>query len=315
MGKAILITGAFGFIGSNLSKYLNKNGDYQLIALDIVKPENHHYDYYYNWNQLDEIEWDNIYTIIHLAGKAHDTKNTAEDEIYTRINVGLTQKLFSYFSQSKSQKFIFFSSIKAVADSVEDDYLSEDAIPNPQTPYGKSKLEAEKLLQNEIEIPEKKIYIIRPCMIHGPGNKGNLNLLYKTVEKGIPYPLGSFENKRSFTSIGNLNFVIEQLLLKDIKSGIYQLADDESLSTNQLIHEIAISLNRNERVWYINKSLIKLIAKLGDFLHLPINSERLKKLTESYVVSNLKIKKALEIEKMPLKAEDGLAITLESFKN
>lgn len=59
---------------------------------------------------------------------------------------------------------------------------------------------------------DKRVYILRPCMIHGPGNKGNLNLLYNVVRKGIPWPLGDFENKRSFTSIDNLCYVVEGLL-------------------------------------------------------------------------------------------------------
>ena len=75
------------------------------------------------------------------------------------------------------------------------------------------------------------MYIIRPCMIHGPGNKGNLNLLYGVVNKGIPWPLGAFENRRSFTSIGNLCVVIDGFLTKNVPSGIYHMGDDEALST------------------------------------------------------------------------------------
>ena len=312
--KTILITGAFGFIGTNLSSFLKDQEIYTLIALDIEKPLNHKYDKFYSWNQIDEIDWDNIHTIIHLAGKAHDTKNSKE-EVYREINVGLTKRIISYFKKSKAQRFIFFSSVKAVADTVSGAFLCEETIPNPQTPYGKSKLEAERLIQIETNGTEKKVFIIRPCMIHGPGNKGNLNLLYKMVEKGIPYPLGSFENLRSFTSIRNLNFVLEQLIQKDVKSGIYQLADDETLSTNQLIEEIAFSMGKKKKIWYINKRFVKYIATIGDFLHLPINNETLKKLTESYVVSNNKIKKTLGIDKMPISAKKGLVITLKSFKN
>jgi len=76
-------------------------------------------------------------------------------------------------------------------------------------------------------------------MIHGPGNKGNLNLLYKLVQKGLPWPLGAFENKRSFTSIDNLTHIITQIIEKEIDPGIYQIADDEALSTNELIQLIA----------------------------------------------------------------------------
>ena len=75
----------------------------------------------------------------------------------------------------------------------------------------------------------KKVYIMRPCMIHGPGNKGNLNLLYGVVSKGIPWPLGAFENRRSFTSIGNLQEVIKGLLTKDAPSGPYEPTGEEDM--------------------------------------------------------------------------------------
>lgn len=312
--KTILITGAFGFVGNNISQYLRNKSSYKLIALDIKSPDVHSYDVFYNWEQLNNIEWNSIDTIIHLAGKAHDTKEGNEAE-YNKINVGLTENIFNFFKNNNIKKFIYFSSVKAVADTVTDDMLTEDVVPNPQTPYGKSKLKAENYILSQKLDNEKKVYIIRPCMIHGPGNKGNLNLLYKLVQKGIPYPLGAFNNSRSFTSIGNLSYVIEQIIIKDVESGIYQMADDDAISTKDLIILIANSMNKKEKIIYINPKLIKKIVNIGDILHLPFNSERLKKLTESYVVSNSKIKDALEIKKMPVSTIDGLSITFKSFKN
>lgn len=308
----ILITGAFGFIGTNLSKSLSKA--HSLQALDVQEPMNHDYQSYFSWNTLDQFDWTELDAIIHLAGKAHDTKNTTENQAYFDINVGLTKRIFEYFLASKASKFIFFSSVKAVADTVSGGSLNELATPNSGTPYGRSKLAAEQYLLNQ-PLPEgKKVYILRPCMIHGPGNKGNLNLLYKLVSKGIPWPLGAFENKRSFTSIDNLQFVIDQIITNDIEPGIYNVADDEPISTNRLIELIAESKNKNARIWNVNQQLISLAGKLGDRIHLPLNSERLKKLTESYVVSNRQLKKALGVERMPVRTEDGMKKTLESFK-
>src|SRR5690606_34845970 len=134
--------------------------------------------------------------IIHLAGKAHDTANTSLAEEYFIINRDLTIALFNEFLKSDIKDFFFFSSVKAVADTV-DGVLYEDVLPKAITPYGQSKVEAEAYLLSQ-KLPEgKRLFIIRPCMIHGPGNKGNLNLLYKLVEKGIPWPLAAFENQRS----------------------------------------------------------------------------------------------------------------------
>ena len=159
----------------------------------------------------------------------------------------------------------------------------------------------------------KQVYILRPCMIHGPGNKGNLNLLYNVVKKGIPWPLGSFENRRSFTSIDNLCYVVEGLLVKNAASGIYHMGDDEALSTNELISLMCVVLGRKPHIWRMNKRMMEFCARLGTLLHLPLNTERLQKLTENYVVSNAKIKAALGFDKMPVKAEEGIVKTIKSF--
>jgi nucleoside-diphosphate-sugar epimerase len=151
-------------------------------------------------------------------------------------------------------------------------------------------------------------------MIYGDGNKGNLNLLYRLVDKGFPWPLGAFENQRSFCSIKNLCFVINEILMNEsIPSGIYNLADDGSISTNQLIGLIAKSKNKKEIILRLPKKIILFLANIGDIFKLPLNTERLKKLTESYVVSNNKIVNAIG-KPMPIKTEDGLIRTFNSFK-
>lgn len=324
----ILITGIHGFVGSNLIAALKSL--HTLYGLDLVSPEKEGVATTYKWNELEQLP--PLDCIIHLAGKAHDTQNITEEQTYFDINVGLTQKIFEYFSQSKASKFIFFSSVKAVADEVEGEVLTEDTIPAPKTPYGESKLAAEKYIlsrksedgrqKKKLRTPDsglrtsdKKVYILRPCMIHGLGNKGNLNLLHQVVQKGIPWPLGAFMNRRSMVSIDNLSWVIQQLIEKDIESGIYQMADDEPLSTNEIIQLISKSLGQKPHIWQLPKTWIKALAKTGDYLHLPLNSERLKKLTESYVVSNTKLKKALGVEHMPVSAKEGMKKTLESFKS
>jgi nucleoside-diphosphate-sugar epimerase len=305
----ILITGIHGFVGGNIvAAFKNQHTIY---GLDITKSQNDGVLTTFGWEEMDTIP--SVYAIIHLAGKAHDTKNTSAEQEYFDINVGLTKKIFQHFLKSDATKFIFFSSVKAVADSVTGDYLTEEELPNPKTPYGQSKLDAERYIMDQTLPVGKQVYILRPCMIHGPGNKGNLNLLFKIQQKGLPWPLGAFENKRSFCSIDNLLFVVQQLIEKDIEPGIYQVADDEALSTNELIKIMAASQNKKARIWNIPANLIETIARLGGYVHLPLNSERLKKLTESYVVSNQKIKKAVGIEKMPVAAVEGLGRTFEAF--
>jgi nucleoside-diphosphate-sugar epimerase len=296
----ILITGITGFVGSNLFKNLLEH-NFEPTVLNLRKP---------NWKSEIESE---TKAIIHLAGKAHDTKNTANPKDYFDINTKLTQDLFDVFLESNCRDFIFFSTIKAVTD-IPEDIVTEETETNPKTAYGQSKLQAEQYILNKALPEGKRLFIIRPSMIHGTGNKGNLNLLYQLVSKGIPWPLGAFHNQRSFCSIDNVCYVVNQILEReDIPSGVYNLADDEILSTNELIELIAASTNRKARIFNIPKKLINRITKIGDVLHLPLNTERLDKLTENFVVSNLKIKAALGIEKLPVTAKEGLVKTFQSF--
>lgn len=315
----ILITGIHGFVGSNLVNALKK--EHTLYGVDIVAPVKEGVEKTFSWKDVDDNAIPPMDAIIHLAGKAHDTKNRAAAQVYFDVNTGLTQKIYDYFLKSEAKRFIFFSSVKAAADKVPGDVLTEEVVPAPKGPYGESKIKAEEyILKNEAlrtkneESASKRVFILRPCMIHGPGNKGNLNLLYGVVSKGIPWPLGAFENRRTFTSIDNLCFVVEGLLTKNVQSGIYHMADDEALSTNELIEVMCEAMGKKAHIWKINRSLMEGVASIGTTLHLPLNEERLGKLTENYVASNAKIKKALGIERMPVRAKDGLKKTILSFR-
>jgi nucleoside-diphosphate-sugar epimerase len=311
----ILITGISGFVGSNLVDYFIS--DHLIQGLDISSPKVDGDIKIHSWDSIESVT--NFDSVIHLAGKAHDTKSKSLAQSYFDINTGLTKKIFDKFLESDAVKFIYFSSIKAAAEKVIEEPLTEDVIPSPVGPYGESKLKAEeyilsRIAENSELIKGKKVFILRPCMIHGPRNKGNLNLLYKVVSKGIPWPLGSFENKRSFTSIDNLLFIINEIINKDIEPGTYNICDDDPLSTNELIELISKSVGKTKFILNINRGLINYLAKMGDKLHLPFNSFRLQKLTENYVVSNDKIKRAIGVDRLPVSASQGMKRTLDSFK-
>ncbi len=291
--NSIFITGSNGFIGKNLILFFSHF--FLFVRYDKTSPV----------NIQEEV-------VLHFAGKAHDLKNVSNSSEYYQVNTELTKLIFDAFLVSSAKVFITLSSVKAVADEFEG-VLTEDHIPSPNTHYGKSKLLAEQYIISK-QIPEgKRVYILRPCMIHGPGNKGNLNLLYKFVSKGIPWPLGSFENKRSFCSIDNLMFVIKELIdCEDIPSGVYNVADDKALSINDVISIFAESKNRKPKIWNVPKGLIQAFSKLGNIFRLPLTTERLQKLTESYEVSNQKIKSVIG-KNLPVSSKEGLIKTFNSF--
>jgi len=279
------MTGSHGFVGTNLVEVLS--GEHEIIQWDV---------------RSDEALLD-CDAVIHLAGKAHDTKNVSHEEEYYEVNTELTKKMFDAFLKSAAKKFISFSSIKA---------------KDGDTAYAQSKKAAEEYICGKfrdecLEFSDKKVYILRPCMIHGKGVKGNLPLLFKFVKRGLPWPLAAFENQRSYASMGNVSFVVSELLRQDVESGTYNICDDEPIATNALIRLMSEGLGMKGRLLRVPKGLIKIGSRVGDYLHLPLNTERLGKLTGDYVVDNSDIKRALGISCMPIKAMDGLKTTIESL--
>ena len=153
----ILITGIHGFVGANLVAAFNKEC-YCLYGLDIVSPEKEGVIQTFSWKDIEPTSFPlqnlpKFDAIIHLAGKAHDTKNQSAAQVYFDINTGLTRKIFDLFLESSAKKFIFFSSVKAAADSVVGDVLTEEVIPTPVGPYGESKIAAEEYIKEHFLFP------------------------------------------------------------------------------------------------------------------------------------------------------------------
>lgn len=292
---SIFLTGHSGFVGKYLVSYI---GNKMPIRM------------YLKGSKI-KIQED---IVIHLAGKAHDLKKVTSPAEYYTVNTDLTKEVFDAFISSSAKVFIAISSVKAVTDNLAET-LTEEFIPNPVTHYGKSKLLGEQYIFSK-NIPEgKRVYVLRPCMIHGPGNKGNLNLLYNFISKGFPWPFGSFDNSRSYCSVENLCFIITELSKReDIASGIYNIADDNPLSTNYVVRLIADTLGKKLLILNISKHLIFFLMRLGDYFNLPLNTDVVEKLTETYVVSNHKIIKAIG-KPLPVNSTEGLINTFKSFSS
>ncbi|HBH24103.1 MAG TPA: nucleoside-diphosphate-sugar epimerase [Cytophagales bacterium] len=310
----ILVTGITGFVGQNLAPYLIETGRYRLyghsrnpeaikemypqVTVAPIKLDK-------EWLKANEIN-----VIIHLAGIAHDLSGRYQEQDYYRVNRDDTVKLFRKFQEVNPHgKFIYLSSIKALTDHSEK-VLMEEMPPDPKTPYGKSKQEAESILLAAAK--EMQVYILRPCMIYGPGNKGNLNLLYQFVKKGLPWPLAGFDNKRSFLSVENLNMVIHHFATQQITPGIYHVANDDAVSTNVLVEWIGEAIGKSVRMWSLSPQWIQRFAAFGGKVGLPFNEARLNKLTENYVVSNQKLRQNM-IDLPEMKTKSTLIKTIQSF--
>ena len=298
----VIVFGSSGFVGKNLVQHLNNKASVQEVF--VRNPL---------WEETID-QTSDVY--INLIGKAHDHSNSASEADYFFANVTLVKRIFKKFIASEASLFIHISSIAAIEEFESTEPLSEKSECRPVSYYGKSKKVAEQWLINQNLPRGKKLIILRPPMIHGPGDKGNLGLLYKIISSGLPYPLAAFENKRSFLSIYNFNFYISTIIEDpiELQSGIYNMSDDEPLSTNQVVKIIKDELGTKNPEINLPKVLVKCTAILGDFLPLPLNTKRLQKLTSSLLVSNQKIKNALQIDRLPVTAEQGLRKTIKSFQ-
>jgi nucleoside-diphosphate-sugar epimerase len=299
----IAIAGSTGFLGKNLSKYLVEKG-YNVIPL---------YTRVLDW----EINYknQNIDVIINLIGKAHDHENKATEKEYYYSNVKMVEQLYEFYKSSTASLFIHISSMAAIIELESNEIVTEEAQPNPISIYGKTKLMAEQYLISSVPLEDKKLFILRPTMIHGKGDKGNLSMLYKIISKRIPYPLGAFKNERSFLSVNNFCFIVENIIEKReyLKSMIYNITDDQPLATSQIIETIGKIKKTKIRIINVPKVMVNVLAFLGDYLRLPLNTKRLTKMTKNLVVSNQKIKNDLEIDSLPLGTLEGLEKTINDF--
>ncbi len=280
------MTGASGFVGTNLCKLLKA----QVINKSV------------RTNQPFVIDGE---VIIHLAGIADARNNYISREDYFTVNTELTKKVFDAFVDSPAKKFIILSSVKAVTETY-DGVITENLTEDPTSLYGKSKLAADQYLLAASLPPGKLVYVLRPTIITGPGVKGNLQRFKKYANHPLGWVLSAFTAKRSFCNVENLGFVIQQILDRDdIPTGKYLIADEDPLSAADL--RIILSQKTTEYLFLqafarILKFGVVLLAKLFPFKGIP---QALETLTTSYLVSNNKIVTALG-KKLPFSSKEGV---------
>ncbi len=283
----VLLTGASGFVGRHLMQCLV--ADLKPIKINDIDPFN--------------IDSD---AIIHLAGIAHNTRNTLRTQDYERVNRDIAIKAFDAFLQSKATRFIMMSSVKAVVDEY-DSVIDEETQENPSTKYGKSKLAAERYMLSKQLPPGKYLYILRPALITGSGVKGNLRSLLHFSRSPFRWVLYGINNKRSFCNIRNLCFVIQEMLNRnDIPSGVYMIADDEPSSTTEVVKILSNSTEKNRYLSAIMSIITRFTLLLTRSIKNGKIAEVLKKIAGNYLVSNKKIKATLG-KLLPYSSVDGIS--------
>jgi nucleoside-diphosphate-sugar epimerase len=308
----ILITGIQGCLGAALAVVLKEN--HTIYGLDFVRDKMVGVEQIFTYNEFSQIP--NIEIVLHVAGKSQDTLDMRKALEYFEMNAGLTRNVFNWFIGSSAKAFIFFSSVKAAADAYHGQALTEEELPKPFGLFGESKLLAENYVLGTWP-RGKLVYVLRPAIIHGCGMMGNENMevLYKWTKRGLPYILGKYESKRSYLTMDNLEFVLKRFLKLDIAPGVYNLADDDTLTTNETYELMCLALGKRKRKQYWAKWFIHLIARIGTLMNSPYNEYQYKKLSSNFVVSNLKLKKALGLSSMPVSSVDGFLKSIEIFKN
>lgn len=267
----VLVTGASGFVAAHLLPALIAAG-YDVVAASrspIAAPDVGHV-------RSPELGPDADYSgclrgidvVVHLAGRAHvpsEKCGLAVEELYQRINADGTRSLARQASVAGVRQFVFVSSCHAVA-AESDAILTVESVPNPASPYGRSKLAAEIAVREEFSGAGLSWTILRPPLVYGPGNRANFDRLMKIARCGPPLPLGAVANRRSFIYAGNLaDCIVKCLGNAGARQQIFFPSDGNDVSTPELIRLLADAMGQKARLFSVPPSLLNLAGILPGF--------------------------------------------------
>ena len=277
----VSVTGSNGFLGGYLSDYLLSN-DYLVRRIQREKS----LDSFQVKNIDASTDWQDalrgVDVLIHCASRVHIMKSSKKDSInlYRSINVEGTKRLAEEAALLGVQRFIFISSSKANGESTKiDEFLTNHSPVSPIDPYGISKLEAERALQEVSLRTGLELVIIRPPLIYGPGVKANFLRLLKLVYNDIPLPLANIDNLRSLLYIGNLvDFLVKCINSPKAIGKTFLLSDLEPVATPELIRKIAHEFGKDAKLFPVPEKLILFASNLIGKV------DQAKKLTGSFLI-------------------------------
>jgi UDP-glucose 4-epimerase len=281
--KNVLVTGASGFIGSYLVKELRRQ-DYTVRTLSRQKNTDAIYG---DLTQPDSLEHccDNIDIVFHLGGYAHawEENDPGLAVKHNAINFIGTQNIFTIAARAGVKRFIYFSSVKAVADS--NNCIDESWTALPPSPYGKAKRDAENFLLATAPATHTEVCILRPALVYGSGWKGNLAAMLRAIDKGFFLPVPTIANRRSMVSLADLSTAaILCATHPNAAQRIFFVTDSVGYSTRRLYTAICAALDKPIPKWHVPFAIFKLLGWLGDAgqkifrRRLPFSSQSLEKL-------------------------------------
>lgn len=276
--RNLLVTGSSGFVGSSFMDSAKGHIKIRSVSLQNTR--------------VEEMDFDRIDIILHLAGIAHRMEKT-EDSLYYDVNYQLTKDLAIAAKASGVRHFIFVSTIKVYGDDYE--LLTPETECKPNDAYGKSKLMAETALE-ELGSDDFRVSIVRPPLIYGPQVKGNMQKIVNLIEKRRVIPFGNINNKRSMVAVDNLVALLDRII-ETGKSGLFLIQDSEPVSTSKLISEIAKCKGKQ-----INLISIPIVLRYTMKLIVP---EIYKRLFGSLVVDDSKTRELLNFQP-PYSFEEGI---------
>jgi nucleoside-diphosphate-sugar epimerase len=321
----VLVTGASGFIGRHLCHYLvelgySVRGTHRGVKIPCGYNKN------IEWINVGEIgpetQWETalngIDYVIHLAALAHQIGEKGNGRIneFFQVNTYGTENLIYQIKKNKAIKRIVYLSSVSVYDPERNEYLNELSLCNPVTDYGRSKLAAEKVIKDTLTNYGTDWCILRPALVYGSGNPGNMARLQRLVDLGLPLPFANIKNKRSFIFVGNLvNAITACINNSNAGCKTFIISDGCDLSTTELVQKIALITGKRALLFQVPLSLLKLIGRVGDninrVLHrsFGIDTYSVDRLVGSFTIDASFIRNTLNW-KAPFSIDEGLKKTL-----
>lgn len=270
--KRVLVTGASGFVGFQVMVQLNELPGYKALGAVRSPPAGsaEKIPYIQVGSMLTDTDWSSALAeqdvVIHSAARVHIMDDRSADPLaeFRKVNVDGSLRLARQAAAAGVKRFIFISSIKVNGEhtALGKPFTAFD-VPDPQDPYGVSKMEAEEGLRQIAEDTGMQVVIIRPVLVYGPGVKANFRSMMNWMNKGVPLPLGAIHNKRSLVSLDNLvDLIVTCVDHPAAANQAFLVSDGEDLSTSEMLRRMACALGKQARLLPVPAVLLECGAAL-----------------------------------------------------